>query len=320
MKKIKDKLYGEFEIEDILYEIIQSKTIQRLKNIHQGGASFLINKNWNVTRYEHSIGVMLLLRILNTSIEQQILGLIHDISHTAFSHVSDLVFEHKNEDYHEKIFDFVFDNSDVKTILKKHNINIKSLLKLESKTLEYDLPALCADRVDYTLRDMYACNNIDSKFIKEFIDSLVLKENIICINSIQKSKEFLNLYCKEVIDYFMNEKNIYASFKLTNILKKAIKLNLITKEDFNKDDYFVLEKIKSNKELNDELNTINNDVQLEQNNINYDIHMKLKPRMIDPHTVVNNKVYKLSELDSNSKSIIERNLDIIKKGIYLKIN
>lgn len=73
---ISDKLYGNFEIEKVLIELIESKPIQRLKGIHQGGASYLVNENWNVTRYEHSIGVMFLIRKLGGSIEEQIAGLL----------------------------------------------------------------------------------------------------------------------------------------------------------------------------------------------------------------------------------------------------
>lgn len=59
----------------ILAELIQTKPLQRLKNIHQRGASYLVNLNWNVTRFDHSIGAVLLIRKLGGSIEKQIAGL-----------------------------------------------------------------------------------------------------------------------------------------------------------------------------------------------------------------------------------------------------
>ena len=62
--KITDSIYGEFKVEPILEELIKTKEVQRLKGIHQGGASYLINIEWNVTRYEHSVGTMLFIRIM----------------------------------------------------------------------------------------------------------------------------------------------------------------------------------------------------------------------------------------------------------------
>src|SRR3989344_5458970 len=92
--ELNNKLYGRYKItEAVLIDLINSKALQRLKGIHQAGA-------WNLhysfkksfTRYDHSLGVMLLLRKFGASIEEQIHGLLHDISHTAFSHVADFVF------------------------------------------------------------------------------------------------------------------------------------------------------------------------------------------------------------------------------------
>ncbi len=87
--KYLNKLYGKFELSGDIEELINTNVFQRLKKIHQGGAIFLINPNINHTRFEHSIGVMLLIKNLGGSIEEQIAGLLHDISHTAFSHLID---------------------------------------------------------------------------------------------------------------------------------------------------------------------------------------------------------------------------------------
>jgi HD superfamily phosphohydrolase len=89
---IYDEHYGEYEIEDVLIELLHTKPVQRLKKVHQAGAAYLVNNEWNTTRYEHSIGTMLLVKKLGGTVEEQIASLLHDISHTAFSHVVDFVF------------------------------------------------------------------------------------------------------------------------------------------------------------------------------------------------------------------------------------
>lgn len=75
--KIKDFIYGEFEIDDVLVDLINCDAVQRLKNIHQVGATYLVKEDLDVTRYEHSVGVMLLIRLLGGSLEEQIAGLLH---------------------------------------------------------------------------------------------------------------------------------------------------------------------------------------------------------------------------------------------------
>jgi len=167
---ISDNIYGEFEIDDVLAELISSKPVQRLKGIHQGGASYLVNSQWNVTRYEHSVGVMLLIKQLGGSLEEQIAGLLHDVSHTAFSHVVDFVLENKAEDYHEDIFLDVIRTSEIPNILNKYNYDYEYLLFNIAKwnLLEQPAPELCADRVDYTLRDMYVYGQASLEEIKNF--------------------------------------------------------------------------------------------------------------------------------------------------------
>jgi len=48
---IKDKIYGSIEIEPVLEELLNTKAVKRLKNVHQGGANYLVNPKCDVTRY-----------------------------------------------------------------------------------------------------------------------------------------------------------------------------------------------------------------------------------------------------------------------------
>ncbi|MBM6861716.1 HD domain-containing protein, partial [Clostridium saudiense] len=126
--RIKDKIYGEFEVEDVLEELINTKVVQRLKNIHQGGAIYLVNPNWNITRYEHSVGTMIFIKMIGGTLEEQIAGLLHDISHTAFSHVVDFALNKSNEDYHEEIFERIVESSDIPKIITKYGYDYKDIL------------------------------------------------------------------------------------------------------------------------------------------------------------------------------------------------
>lgn len=65
--------------------------MQRLKGISQFRIPDKYYFKDNYSRFEHSIGVMVLLGKLGASQEEQIAGLLHDVSHKAFSHVYDWV-------------------------------------------------------------------------------------------------------------------------------------------------------------------------------------------------------------------------------------
>lgn len=296
---IYDKIYGEFKVDKVLEELILSESVQRLKGIHQGGASYLVNEKWNETRFDHSIGVMLLIRKLVGSLEEQIAGLLHDVSHTAFSHVIDFVFENKEEDYHEKIYSAVVKNSEIPIILAKYDFNYEEILFDDTKwtLLEQSAPELCADRVDYTLRDMYAYGNISLEDVNRFLHDLIVFKGKMYIQNIEVAEWFVETYYKEVIDFFMDPLNIYGYDTLAKTLKLSLEKNILNHNDFLGKDDELLNKIKSSddKELLGLLRELNPNVLVKEDRENYDLHMKKKLRMINP------SIYRDGELILASK-------------------
>ncbi|MCJ7703374.1 MAG: HD domain-containing protein, partial [Anaerolineales bacterium] len=83
-----DPVYGPVEItEPVLLDLMESRAIQRLHGVLQHGVSALVGITSPTSRFEHSVGALLLVRRLGASLEEQVAALLHDISHTAFSHV-----------------------------------------------------------------------------------------------------------------------------------------------------------------------------------------------------------------------------------------
>ena len=318
---INDEIYGEFEIDNVLIELIKSSPMRRLKNIHQGGSSFLVNPNWNITRYEHSVGVMLLIKKLGGSLNEQIAGLLHDVSHTAFSHVIDYVLDEKNEDYHEKIFEETINNGEIKGILSKYKIEYDDIFNDKNYILDSPLPNLCADRIDYTLRDMFRYKVITKGEIDAFLNDLIVVNDNVCLKSIQIGEWFTDTYYKEVIGYFMNPLNVYANYSLTEVLKQALSLKIVTLDDFLLDDYTILKKIKDsdNIEIKDRLNKISPNVKLAEDDVNYTIEQKLKARVVNPYIVKDNKLLRSSYLSDDVKNKNICALDKLKSGVRIKI-
>ena len=321
--KINDYIYGEYEIEDILEEIILTDEFIRLKNIYQGGGSHLVNPKWNVTRYEHSLGTMILIRMLGGTIEEQIAGLLHDISHTAFSHVIDFVLKNENEDYHEKIFKDVIENSKIPKILEKYGFNYEDILFNEEKwtILERKAPKLCADRVDYTLRDLYKAELISKYEIDKFLGNLDVENGEIVIKSIEIGEWFVQAYYKEVIDYFMNPINIFGNDILSKAIKEGMKLGEIKEEDFLRDDLYLLEKLNNSKfeTVSKLMNTLKKIPKLEENKNEFDLHIKNKVRIIDPTIFLDNSIFSLSEKSEISKVKTENAIKKLREGIFIKI-
>ncbi|EEM15283.1 MULTISPECIES: HD domain-containing protein [Bacillus] len=321
--QVYDTIYGNFEIDGVLEELLQTEAMQRLKKIHQVGASFLVKPEWNITRYEHSIGVMLLVKMLGGGEAEQIAALLHDVSHTAFSHVVDRVLHKKDEDYHEHIFDTVIENSDIPLILKKYGYDSKMLQNWEQwMLLEQPLPALCADRIDYTLRDLYTYGMISKQEVLTFLNQLIVHEKQICLSTLEAAEWFTTVYYKETIDFFLHPLGSYSYHVLTKVLQLALEKHLIHTEDFLCDDEVVLQKLKCcrDEEITSVLATLHPNVIVEENNQEYDIcYSGGKERLIDPHVYMNGKIYKASRLSEHVRLCNQNAKENFNQNIYLKI-
>jgi HD superfamily phosphohydrolase len=162
-----------------LIKIIQTNDFQRLKGIDQSGPLKFFKHNpflntsppmfAPMSRYEHSIGVASLIlekgKNSSNALTQAVAGLLHDISHSAFSHLIEEVVDHHA---HEKSFQDVIHLNFIKKfcpeimpILDEHGISLSSLDPSLYPILDQTHPHLCADRIDYLLRTAYVDKNYD---------------------------------------------------------------------------------------------------------------------------------------------------------------
>ncbi|PFJ40651.1 hypothetical protein COL01_04985 [Bacillus thuringiensis] len=320
---ISDVIYGEFKVDQVLEELIVSKPVQRLKGIHQNGASYLMNEKWNVTRFDHSVGVMLLVKKLGGSVKEQIAGLLHDVSHTAFSHVIDYVFDNEDESYHEEIFSSVVKKSEIPAILAKHGYNYEDILLDDSKwtLLERSAPELCADRVDYTLRDMYTYGYISLEEVHSFLEDVIEVEGKMVLQNIEIAEWFTETYYKEVIDFFMEPMNIYGNDMLAKTLKVALHKRIIHADDFLFEDDELISKLQqcNDPEVEALLSKVHQNVKVKEDRNDYDLHQKNKVRLIDPLLLREGKMVQSSVVSEKIREMSDIAYEKAVRGMYVKV-
>ena len=248
MVQLNDFLYGKMELPEVFSDLLKTDALKRLSGIHQSGAIFLVNPDICHSRLEHSIGVAMLIRMLGGSELEQIAGLLHDISHTAFSHVGDYVFDHTDEDYHEKVFAEVLCKSEVPYVMLKYGYNINQILYGKFDILEQPSPSLCADRLDYTLRDGIHGGIISRQRAREFLTAIVLKDGKIAVN-VENEVSWIN----EVFEKLNNELfklplHLYANGKMAELIKKFLNKGILVESDMFKTDTMLLNKIRTSYE------------------------------------------------------------------------
>jgi hypothetical protein len=171
-------IYGAVCIDEpVLCDLLKSSPIARLKEINQYGVNAFLQPHKVYTRYQHSVGVMALLRHFGASLDEQIAGLLHDVSHTVFSHVGDLIFSvdgTRNDDYQDDIHLWYLQQTEIPMILKRYGYTCARIHHKNKQftMLDRPLPDICADRLEYTLYGGYIEGLLTQQDIQKIIHAL----------------------------------------------------------------------------------------------------------------------------------------------------
>lgn len=297
---IEDRIYGKIKITDkVIEKLILSRPLQRLKKISQDGAPHFIQPIRDVNRFEHSVGVWYLSYLHKRPIEEQIACLLHDLPHTAFSHVIDFVMKDEKHEFHEKFTEILISKSEIPDILSKHKIDIKKVLDKEKfELLENNLPDISFDRWDYFMRDGFTLNFLPKTLIDEFITKIRLKQNKLYFEDVRLASLFAILFTSFSRLIWLDPTSHGSFFLISEAIKIALTNKLISEDDFFTDDETLMKKLKnsSNQKINKLLNRLKKGKEfVYATQSKAEFFGPNKPRSVDPLVMVNNKLVRLSD-------------------------
>jgi HD superfamily phosphohydrolase len=236
--EIIETFYGKVDVEEpVLLELIHSPALERLKEIHQYGVAYYTTHFEEYNRFDHSVGVFAILRAKGASIEEQIAGLLHDASHTVFSHVGDWVFgkEHQEEDYQSTIHRLYLAFSGIEEILNRHGFTIEQVLpkRAEFKMLEQSLPNLSADRIDYNIQGAYFQGFLTLEEAKELFQDLVYENEKWTLSNQELAKKLTLFSFFMTEDCWGSAQNHMNSLWLADAILQGLSTGLITWKEFH---------------------------------------------------------------------------------------
>ena len=322
--KINDIIYGKIEINDpVLVELINSKPLQRIKKVNQAGTQ-LVEPHRTSTRYDHCVGVMILLRKFNSSIEEQIAGLLHDVPHTAFSHAADFVFkERESQGYHERFLEKIVFESEIPAILKKYKIDPEFVTNYANfSLLEQPIPKLCADRIDYILRDMVGDNVYKPNDVAQILENLVVVDKIFAMKDKPVALKFARDFMGQALHSYNGARTLTAFEIMGELIRDCFDKKVLVEEDLFTTDDEVLEKIRKSKDANIQrlLNLLNPNLVVEFNDEDFDYETRGKVRYIDPPVKVGKSTKPLTSLLPEFKTEINEFIEKTKKGYRVKLS
>jgi hypothetical protein len=316
---VEDKVYGEIEISDpILLDLLNSPSVLRLQGIQQYGIPWCYHQTAGFSRHEHSVGVMILLKRLGAGIAEQVAGLLHDVSHTAFSHVTDYIWnDEQAQDARHR--DYLL-ASELPTVLARHGISAEHVANVGAHPLlEREVPDLCADRVDYTLREL--ARGPRQNLVPAYLDNILIVDGKIVFSDFAAAKEFAR-------DFLFLHSLKWAGVEKTvrqHIFAEALRAALACKglgvADLFETDEHALMKLQAckNPKVRALLDLLSSRLKIEPDDDCPDLVLERRQRHIDPEFVCGGGLRRVSDASPLYQKMLELQRRLHNKGVRVKI-
>lgn len=325
-----ETIFGSYKIKNLFAEkIFNSNALLRMKKIDQGGPCYYFGLAPKFSRYDHCVGVCKLIEMYGGSTKEQLVGVLHDVSHTAFSHVADFFFtdnEDDNHSYQDKIHINYLSNSDINNIISEYGHDIRSFDPDcgSYNMLEQSLPDMCADRIEYNLHTALVYNIYNKEEVNSILKDLRYENEKWFFVNVNSAVKFAKLPIKFMYEIWNSSDNVVLYDIFVKLLRKGIDLDIFKVDDLKKkDDFYIVDRL--NKSKNEEIiglinkcQNINTIYKVVSENDLFDKFFKIKFRGIDPLVKLNYKFYRLTELNEEFKNEYENCKNYCKNGIYIK--
>ena len=245
------------EFPNFLKKYIELPIMQRLS-----GIGLLCGTDWTslyknrffYSRLDHSVGVALIIWNFTKDKTQTIAGLLHDVSTTVFSHVSDFrkgdaLTQTSTEEPTTKM---ILSDSALCKLLESDGIEPKDVVDYHIYPIaDNEIPSLSADRLEYMYPSGLALDGswTFEEIAKTYNDLTILKNEENKDELGFKTIEMAELYCKKfcMIGHILqlNENKLSLQL-LSQIMSKAVELDVLQEEDFmTLSESKIIEKIES---------------------------------------------------------------------------
>jgi len=305
--RINDQVYGPIEIiQPVMFELLGTRAVKRLGGVLQHGITALVGITRATSRLEHSLGVMGLVQRLGGGLEEQIAALLHDISHTAFSHVIDYVFQsHDSQGYHEEHKESHLASSDIPAALAQHGYNWLAFLHEEDFSLvEQPAPALCADRLDYFLRDSLDLGLVSPEQVKSALAHLTVFDGRIGVDDLNTARWLGDTFITADQASWANFREV-GLYELAAIaIRRALEIGALSEADLWTTDREAWAKLQGcpDPQVQETLSLVSPKTEFYWDADNPTFWVSTKLRTVDPDVMINGEYRRLSELDADFAS------------------
>ncbi|MBQ7888187.1 MAG: hypothetical protein IJ356_00350 [Erysipelotrichaceae bacterium] len=250
------KIYHD-EIPEFLKEFMELEIMKRIQKVGMNcGCEYTSFPQFQnlleYSRYTHSVGCALIIWHFTKDMKQTLSGLFHDVSTPSFSHVIDFLHHDHltQESTEEKTVQMMQDSDELMKLLEKYEIQLSDICDYHVYPIaDNDTPKLSSDRLEYTLSNLYNYQYCTLEQLKVFYDDLVVAYNK--NHEIELSFQHEEIACKFALSamkmarIYVADADRFSMQVLSDILEKAVSMNVLKEEDLYQDEEIVISRLLS---------------------------------------------------------------------------
>jgi uncharacterized protein len=219
-----------------------------------------------------------------------------------------LLGKYTGKEFHEMQHHKFVEETGLSDLLHRLGYNSDELLdEKRYSLLENNLPDICADRLDYTLRDSLHLQILSRQQVTKVIKGLKVIDNEFVFTNEDSAFTYSFAFYLLNLMYYGSPVEAHFNTNFGNLFKYAIKKKVLSEKDWFSDDIKVVEKLQKsrNKKIQEELHKFNNRLVIFEDRDDPDNILPKKIRIVDPKVMSGKKLKRLSEISKVYKTILE---------------
>ena len=245
------------EIPQFLQEFANTPPMLRLKQVGMNcGCEYtqfpLFRNLAPYSRFDHSLGVALIVWHFTGSVEQTLAGLFHDVTTPVFAHVVDFLNgDHlRQESTEHGVADCLMASAEVRALLEKYDVSVEDICDYHRYPIaDNDAPALSADRLEYTLGNLFNYGFVDLAQLRLLYEALVVGCDAngvteLVFRSPDAASAFAKLALRTALVYVADEDR-FAMEALALLLRQALERGVLQSVDLMTTEPKVIEKLRA---------------------------------------------------------------------------